>query len=218
MRRAARGAVWLAAAVSALASPSALAAPVDRWAEPIAEASLRFGIPGGWIRRVIDAESAGRTNVGGRPIRSRAGAIGLMQLMPRTWRAMRARHGLGPDPDNPRDNILAGTAYLREMYQRFGYPGLFAAYNSGPARYEAYLNRGARLPAETVAYVAKVAGRPLSLSGVATSAIGLGPILPPPTTSGLFAGPAGRDATARSVSDKTAERAPSLFFRLSGQP
>src|SRR5689334_17532186 len=62
------------------------------------------------------------------PDRSRAGAMGLMQLMPATWRAMRASLGLGQDPHDPRDNILAGTFYLRAMYDRFGYPGLFAAY------------------------------------------------------------------------------------------
>jgi soluble lytic murein transglycosylase-like protein len=104
------------------------------------------------------AESGGRTHLDGRPIVSRAGAMGLMQLMPGTWREMRAALGLGHDPHQPRDNILAGTAYLRAMYDRFGYPGLFAAYNAGPARYAAHLATGRRLPRETVAYVASVAG------------------------------------------------------------
>ena len=45
---------------------------------------------------------------------------------------MSEQHDLGPDPYNVRDNILAGTAYLRELYTRFGYPRLFAAYNAGP--------------------------------------------------------------------------------------
>lgn len=62
-----------------------------------------------------------------------------MQLMPGTWRDMRAFYGLGPDPHDPHDNLLAGAAYLRAMYERFGYPGLFAAYNAGPARYSEYL-------------------------------------------------------------------------------
>src|SRR3546814_4666575 len=84
----------------------------------------------------MQAESAGLTHLHGRPITSRAGAMGLMQLMPGTWAAMRQQHGLGGDPYDPRDNILAGAAYLRAMYDRFGYPGLFAAYNAGPARYE----------------------------------------------------------------------------------
>lgn len=57
--------------------------------------------------------------------------MGLMQLMPATWRDTRELLGLGADPHNAHDNILAGTFYLRPMYDRFGYPGLFAAYNAG---------------------------------------------------------------------------------------
>jgi hypothetical protein len=144
-------------ALTALAWPAAAAGQSTApWHAHIEEASARFDIPEAWIRRVMQAESGGRTRWRGRPIRSHAGAMGLMQLMPGTWQAMRSAHRLGLDPDNPRDNILAGTAYLRAMHDRFGYPGLFAAYNAGPARYASYLARGGRLPAETVAYVAKV--------------------------------------------------------------
>jgi soluble lytic murein transglycosylase-like protein len=149
-------AAFLAAAI-VWAAP-AEADPVDRWAAYIAEASTRFGVPEPWIRRVMRAESGGRTLLGGRPVVSRAGAMGLMQLMPDTWRELRSLLGLGNDPHDPRDNILAGTAYLRAMYDRFGYPGLFAAYNAGPGRYSQHLSAGRRLPAETVAYVANVAG------------------------------------------------------------
>ena len=137
------------------AAPAA-ADPVDRWSGHIAEASSRFGIPEAWIRRVIRAESGGRTMLNGRPIVSHAGAQGLMQLMPGTWRSMRAAYGLGNDVHDPRDNIMAGTAYLRLMYDRFGYPGLFGAYNAGPGRYAEHLRAGRRLPAETLAYVASV--------------------------------------------------------------
>lgn len=52
-----------------------------------------------------------------------------------------------------RDNILAGAAYLREMFDRYGSPGFLAAYNAGPGRYEEYL-AGRPLPTETRAYVA----------------------------------------------------------------
>lgn len=135
----------------------ARAEPVDRWQSYIVEASARFGVPAEWIERVMRAESGGRTKLNGRPIVSRAGAMGLMQLMPRTWAEMRWRLGLGNDPHAPRDNILAGTYYLRLMYDRFGYPGLFAAYNAGPARYTAYLTGRATLPRETRAYMAAVA-------------------------------------------------------------
>lgn len=146
----------LAAAVLACAAPTG-AHPVDSWAGEIALASGRFGVPAEWIRRVMQVESGGRTMLHGQPIVSKAGAMGLMQLMPPTWREMRALLGLGADPNDPHDNILAGTAYLRILYNRFGYPGLFAAYNAGPGRYGAFLSGERQLPAETRAYVASVA-------------------------------------------------------------
>jgi soluble lytic murein transglycosylase-like protein len=157
---------WLTAAtIFFLASPAA--AQVDRWSDYIAEASARFGVPEEWIRRVMRAESGGRTVLNGRPITSQTGAMGLMQLMPGTWAEMRAAYRLGFDPHDPRDNILAGAAYLRIMYDRFGYPGLFAAYNAGPARYARHLATRRRLPAETVAYVSIVAGTSRQASAAA---------------------------------------------------
>jgi hypothetical protein len=127
---------------------------IDRWHPLIDEASCRFDLPVAWIRAVMRAESGGRTRLDGRPITSRAGAMGLMQVMPETYEEMRQRYGLGPDPYDPRDNILAGAAYLREMYDRYGYPGFFAAYNAGPARFDEYLLDGRSLPAETRRYLA----------------------------------------------------------------
>lgn len=94
----------------------------------------------------------------GVPIVSAQGAMGLMQLMPETWSEMRGAHDLGSNPFDPHDNILAGAAYLRAMYDRFGYPGLFAAYNAGPRRYERFL-AGTGLPAETLRYTARITGR-----------------------------------------------------------
>lgn len=152
----ARLTLLLAGAALACAAPCA-ADPVDRWAESIREASARFLIPEQWIREVMRVESGGHSTVGGKPIVSPDGAAGLMQLMPGTWRDMRALLGLGHDPSDPHDNILAGAAYLRAMYDRFGYPGLFAAYNAGPGRYAVHLATGRRLPPETRAYVAKIA-------------------------------------------------------------
>lgn len=145
-------AAWLA-----LAYPAAAQTVAD-WRPFTTEASQRFGVPVAWIERVMQAESGGRTMLQGRPIVSRAGAMGLMQLMPGTWAEMRAALGLGGDPFDPSDNILAGTAYLRRMYDRFGYPGMFAAYNAGPGRYAAYLAGRQPLPGETIAYLAAVAG------------------------------------------------------------
>lgn len=126
--------------------------PAHPFAAFIAEASRRFGIPEAWIRAVMRAESAGDVRA-----LSRAGAIGLMQIMPATWAELRARHRLGNDPYEPRDNILAGAAYLREMHDRYGSPGFLAAYNAGPGRYDEFLASGRALPAETRAYVAALA-------------------------------------------------------------
>lgn len=152
--------------VAALAAPLAPADPaaarVAAWAPIIAEASQRYGVPAAWIAAVMRAESGGRTHLDGRPIISRAGAMGLMQVMPATYAELAARHGLGPDPHNPRDNIMAGAAYLAELYRRFGYPGLFAAYNAGPARYADHLAGRASLPTETRTYLATLSASPSS--------------------------------------------------------
>jgi len=150
--------IRLGAALAWMMAGPAQASLTDRWRPLIEEASVRFGVPSAWIERVMHAESGGRTTRGGVAIRSPTGAIGLMQLMPGTWADMRAALHLGADPDDPRDNILAGTFYLRQMYDRFGYPGLFAAYNTGPARYADHLATHAPLPAETRAYLRKVGG------------------------------------------------------------
>lgn len=123
----------------------------DPYGTYIAEAAQRFGVPQAWIRAVMRVESAGDV----RAISS-AGAMGLMQIMPATWAELRVRHRLGGNPYDPRDNILAGAAYLREMHDRYGSPGFLAAYNAGPGRYEEYL-AGRPLPAETRAYVATLA-------------------------------------------------------------
>lgn len=201
------GAGMFAAVLVALVQP-AQAQGVRAWEGPIAEASLRFGIPVEWIRRVMRAESAGHTHRNGRPIRSRVGAMGLMQLMPGTWAAMRRAHGLGGDPDDPRDNVLAGTAYLRAMYDRFGYPGLFAAYNAGPARYAEHIARGRRLPAETVDYMAKVAGGPRG-SAVDTLHSRIGS---PRPHRGLIMPPGGLPAGMGA--DGGEPHRPSVFFPL----
>ena len=126
--------------------------PVDPLAAFITEASKRFAVPEHWIRSVMRVESAGELRA-----RSRTGAMGLMQIMPQTWSDLRARYDLGANPYDPRDNILAGAAYIRELYQRFGAPGFLAAYNSGPRRYENHLATGRPLPDETRDYVAILA-------------------------------------------------------------
>jgi hypothetical protein len=137
----------------AQSAPFVRTAAADPYAAHIAEASRRFGIPERWIRAVLRAESAGDV----RAISS-AGAMGLMQVMPDTWAELRIRHRLGRNPYDPHDNILAGAAYLREMWDRYGdVAAMLAAYNAGPARYDEHRAKGRALPAETRAYVASLA-------------------------------------------------------------
>jgi D-alanyl-D-alanine carboxypeptidase len=126
--------------------------PSDPWGPYIREASQRFGVPVQWIRAVIREESAGEVQA-----LSPAGAVGLMQVMPGTYEMLREEYDLGNDPFEPRDNILAGTAYIQQMYDRYGAPGFLAAYNAGPARVDDYLANGDPLPGETVSYVTDVA-------------------------------------------------------------
>ncbi len=157
----------------------------DPWGPLIREAATRFGIPDIWIREVMRMES------GGNPLAlSWVGAMGLMQVIPSTYAKLRWQHGLGPDPWNPRDNILAGAAYIREMYDLYGFPGFLAAYNAGPARVDGVLNRSSALPAETVNYLSVLAPRlqgttiaegPLSVfvraGASASNAPALGPVV-----------------------------------------
>jgi soluble lytic murein transglycosylase-like protein len=150
------GIALCAASQGAYADEGAL----DHWRELIAKASRTFDIPESWISSVMRAESGGLAILGGRPIISSAGAMGLMQIIPGTWAGLRLRYGLGNDPYDPHDNVFAGAAYLRELYQRYGYPNLFAAYNAGPARLDSYLAGTARLPNETSDYLAKLDVRP----------------------------------------------------------
>jgi|SRR5579859_2939280 len=124
---------------------------IDRFAGFITEASTRFAVPASWIRAVMQVESGGDERA-----TSPRGAIGLMQLMPGTWVELSVRYRLGLDPFDPSDNILAGTAYLKEMHARFGSAGFLAAYHAGPARYEQHLATGKSLPQDTIAYVAAV--------------------------------------------------------------
>src|SRR5258707_10591367 len=54
----------------------------------------------------------------------------------------------------PRSTLFPYTTLFRSMYDRYGYPGLFAAYNAGPDRFDAYLLQGRTLPDEAWGYLA----------------------------------------------------------------
>ena len=131
----------------------------DPWGPYIRQASQRFDVPETWIREVMRQESGGRATA-----TSRVGAMGLMQVMPGTYRELQARYALGTDPYHPWNSVMAGTAYIREMYELYGNPGFLAAYNAGPRRFEDYLWGGRGLPGETRNYVARIGPR---IAGVA---------------------------------------------------
>jgi len=129
----------------------------DPWGPYIREASAKYDIPEIWIRALMRVESGGREyNANGDLITSPVGAMGLMQVMPATYDELRDRYNLGDDPFNPHDNIMAGVAYMREMYDLYGSPGFLAAYNAGPARLDDYLSNTRGLPDETRRYVAMI--------------------------------------------------------------
>jgi len=101
-----------------------------RYRAEIDEAAAATGLPPELIVAVIYHESGGNPRAV-----SRAGARGLMQLMPRTAR------GLGvSDPFDPRQNIMGGARYLRGQLDRFGgnLALALAAYNAGPGNVYKY--------------------------------------------------------------------------------
>ncbi len=128
--------------------------PSDPWGPYIRDASRRFDVPEQWVREVMRQESGGRTQA-----TSRVGAQGLMQVMPGTYAELQRRYNLGSDAYHPYDNIMAGAAYIREMYDLYGSPAFLAAYNAGPRRLEDYLWNGGSLPGETRNYVARIGPR-----------------------------------------------------------
>lgn len=186
---------------AALAGPEPLArmpAPPGAPAvqELIDEASRRFGVPVAWITQVMQVESRGHTNA-----LSPKGAIGLMQVMPETYAALAARYGLGADPWNPRDNVLAGAAYLRELYDRYGAPGFLVAYNAGPGRWDDYRLLARPLPAETVAYLARL-GSVIGGSALPVPAFAGSTALRPPLAASIFVRLASVPAPAPVVSER----------------
>jgi hypothetical protein len=159
---------------SAAAEPSAVSqatsAVTARWSPLIKEASRRFGIAEDWIKAVMRMESGEHTSAAdGHPITSPKGAMGLMQLMPETWRDMQRAYGLGNDPYDPHDNVMAGTAYLRWLYEKFGFPKMFAAYNAGPGTVGSQTASARELPQETRNYVRGISSILGVQNGLATN-------------------------------------------------
>jgi D-alanyl-D-alanine carboxypeptidase len=162
--------------------------PEDPWGPYIREAAARYDVPEQWIRAVMQQESGGEEQAV-----SPVGAMGLMQVMPETYEGLQERYMLGSDPFDPHNNILAGTAYIHEMYDEFGSPGFLAGYNAGPDRVESYLAGTSRLPDETVNYLAAITPN-------------LGNAIPPSGPLAIYASarPRGRNGAGASVASLAA--------------
>jgi len=116
--------------------------------EPIIqEAAALHGVDPDLVKAVIQTESRFDPRA-----RSGAGASGLMQLMPRTAKAVGIE-----DPFDPRQNIFGGVKYLSQMMERYnGNTALaLAAYNAGPGNVRRH--RGVPPFRETRGYVSKIA-------------------------------------------------------------
>jgi len=118
-----------------------------RFASKIAEVANRYQVPEALLHAVITIESAYDPNA-----ISRAGAVGLMQLMPATAR----RYGVA-NRRNPSANLTGGTRYLKDLLLRFdsNLELALAGYNAGGNAVEKF---GNRIPPfdETQNYVRKV--------------------------------------------------------------
>ena len=126
--------------------------PTDRvqaYDDLILEHSRRNGLRPSLVRAVVQVESAFNPTA-----YSDKGAMGLMQLMPATARQFGVRNAFNPD-----ENVRGGTAYLRQLLDRYGDNEelALAAYNAGPGAVDKH---GHTIPPyrETRNYVSKVNG------------------------------------------------------------
>jgi soluble lytic murein transglycosylase-like protein len=129
------------------------AAEIEMTARTILEESKRWKLDPELVMAVIRVESAYNNFA-----TSRVGALGLMQVMPRTGQAMASRLGIewrGPKTlFDPVVNVKIGTAYLARMYARYGrWDRALAAYNWGPGRIDDRINAGRAIPARYVKQV-----------------------------------------------------------------
>lgn len=119
----------------------------DKYKNIISIASQRYGVSVPLLQAIIKVES----DFNPRAV-SRAGAVGLMQIMPDNFKTLKIK-----DPYNPWQNIMGGSQYLQMMLKRFnGRLSLaLAAYNAGPHTVDHYKKTIPPYP-ETERYVKKV--------------------------------------------------------------
>src|SRR5205085_5223883 len=131
-----------AAAPGTSFTPGACPVPT-RFRSAFRAAAGDTGLPLAMLVAVATVESNLRPNA-----RSKAGARGLLQLLPST------AHSLNLDPDEPASNVLAGARYLSQLLDQFKSTDLMlAAYNAGPTAVD---EAGGPPTAETARYVANV--------------------------------------------------------------
>ncbi|WP_246856590.1 lytic transglycosylase domain-containing protein [Acetobacter vaccinii] len=214
--RARWGLLALLAVLSACAGPSRSYQPpgsaMNPWKPYINEAALRFSIPQGWIRAVMNQESGGHQYIHGHLVRSVHGAVGLMQIKPDTYHELARRYHLGSDPYDPHDNIMAGSGYIRELYDRFGSPTFLVAYSCGPQCADNHQRRGTSLPSYARSYLAAVAphlgdGTPGTVTAE-TDAVEVATTTDPVDAALQQAQAAGRYARQGDVAEATASTRP----------
>jgi hypothetical protein len=125
-----------------------------KYEDAVVKEAQRLGVDPKLALHVLYKETGNLKNP--ETARSKAGAIGVMQLMPKTAK------GLGVDPMNPEENIRGGITYLKQMMDQFNDPTLaLAAYNAGPGRVNQILRSGRgieALPRETQNYIRMAEG------------------------------------------------------------
>jgi hypothetical protein len=152
--------------------------PVSDYDPIVDAASKEWDLDPNWMRSIMQGESAGSpVDKNGQPIRSSAGAGGLMQIMPATAQQLGVAN-----IDDPVQNIWGGAKYLAQLRDRYNgnIQLATAAYNAGPNRVDAYINTGQPLPSETAAYVPKIASY---YQGFAKRYQGSQPVMQATTTS-----------------------------------
>jgi hypothetical protein len=153
----------LGAGIMAVAKPAATAAVPTNFKDIAVEAAKKHGASLGLVQHVMHKETGGHKDPANAV--SKAGATGVMQLMPKTAKELGVKN-----INDPYENIHGGVRYLAQLEQKYKDPKLAAmAYNWGPGNVDKWLKRGKNeraVPKETRMYVASLAqGGIVSLKG-----------------------------------------------------